>query len=172
MLYGMNTNNKTLLSISALVVIAIIVIIVYASANRNTAAPAAPAVSGAASTTQSATSVPAKASSSAAAKPATSVTTQAPAQQGSDSLAQYKSGISGLVSYNSRGYQTTVVVFRASDLTHAYAISQTDENGIYHFPLPPGSYVVGAGVNNSPQCDHPQVTIGQDSLVTANIACK
>lgn len=168
----MNTNKRTLLSIIALIVIAIIVVIVYASAGRNATAPSAPALSGAASSTQSAASSPAKASSSAVAKPAASATTQAPAQQGSGSLAQYKSGISGLVSYNSHAYQTTVVVFRVSDLTHAYAISQTDENGIYHFPLPPGSYVLGAGESDAPQCEHPQVTIGQNSLVTANIACK
>jgi hypothetical protein len=125
---------------------------------------------GAATSTQPVVSVPVKTSSTSSVQPTKSTTAQT--QQGSGSLAQYKSGISGLVTNNGIAYPTTVVVFRVSDMTHAYAISQTDQNGIYHFPLPPGSYVLGAGESDFPQCEHPQVTIGQNSLVTANIACK
>jgi len=88
-------------------------------------------------------------------------------------FAQYKSGVNGVVTLNSKPYATTVTAFRVTtDETSIYAFTQTDQNGLYAFSLPPGVYVLGAGDSNSPQCDHPEVTIGASSMITSNIACK
>jgi len=89
-----------------------------------------------------------------------------------EGFAPYKSGVNGVVTLNGKAYQTTVTVFRSTDTTRAYALTQTDQNGLYAFNLPPGSYILGAGETNSPQCARPEVSIGTASIVTANIACK
>lgn len=83
-----------------------------------------------------------------------------------------KSGVNGVVTLNGKAYQTMVTVFRSTDTTHAVAFTQTDQNGLYAFNLPAGSYVLGAGESNSPQCSRPEISIGTASYVTANIACK
>ncbi|HEX7724788.1 MAG TPA: hypothetical protein VF438_03590 [Candidatus Paceibacterota bacterium] len=108
-------------------------------------------------------------------KPAPSTSTTKPSgTQTTDgtNFAPYKAGVNGVVTFNGQPYQTMVAVFRSTDKTHAYAFTQTDPNGLYAFSLPPGSYVLGAGETNNPQCEHPEVTIGTNSYITSNIACK
>jgi hypothetical protein len=105
--------------------------------------------------------------------PKTSVTTK-PAPTATDGInfAPYKSGVNGVVTNNGLPYVTMVAVFRNADRTHAYAFTQTDQNGLYAFALPPGSYILGAGETNVPQCDHPEITVGINSYITSNISCK
>lgn len=68
-------------------------------------------------------------------------------------------------------YQTLVVVFRASDATHALAFGRSDANGNFSFSLPPGDYTLGAGESNLPRCGHPAVTVEPNGYASATIFC-
>lgn len=68
-------------------------------------------------------------------------------------------------------YATMVVLFRATDPVHAYAISRSASDGTFSFSAPPGSYTLGAGESNLPRCNHPNVTVPAAGYATTTISC-
>lgn len=68
-------------------------------------------------------------------------------------------------------YQTLVAVFPSNDLSHAIALTNSDANGNFQFSLAPGTYMLGAGESNLPQCNHPEVTVTKNETATVTIDC-
>jgi len=68
-------------------------------------------------------------------------------------------------------YQTTVSI-RRLDSSSIFASLKSDENGIFKFSLPPGSYVVIAeGGEKLPRCTEASVIVLPDEYKTVVISC-
>lgn len=68
-------------------------------------------------------------------------------------------------------YKTPVTIFRASDMTRAFILTQSDVNGVFSATMPPGEYVLGAGQSNLPRCNRTQVTVLPASFTSTTIFC-
>jgi hypothetical protein len=105
---------------------------------------------------------------------------------GGQGIAPYDSGVRGTVTLNpacpverippdpncaDKPYKTLVTIFRASDATHAFVITESDAQGNFNSALPPGDYTVGAGENNLPRCDHEQFTVSPGKYVSVAVSC-
>jgi len=98
----------------------------------------------------------------------------------------FKSGVSGKVllgpicpvvqnpadsKCDDKPYQTTVSI-RRLDSSSIFASLKSDENGIFKFSLPPGSYVVIAeGGEKLPRCTEASVIVLPDEYKTVVISC-
>ncbi|MDZ4226417.1 MAG: hypothetical protein U1C66_02920 [Patescibacteria group bacterium] len=70
-----------------------------------------------------------------------------------------------------RPYQTLVAVFRASDPTHAFVLTESDVQGMFEVSLPPGDYLVGAGESALPSCTAQEVTVEPDLYTSITVSC-
>lgn len=68
-------------------------------------------------------------------------------------------------------YQTTILIFRASDPAKAMMSVDSGADGKFSASLPPDAYTLVAGKAMFPRCDHPQVTIPPHAFIAADISC-
>ena len=68
-------------------------------------------------------------------------------------------------------YKTLITIFPANDPVHAFAFTNSKEDGTFSVALPPGEYILGAGESRFPNCEHPKVTVKADMFTETNISC-
>ncbi len=106
---------------------------------------------------------------------------------GGGSILPYNSGVRGTVSLGptcpvmrnppdpqcaDKGYQTAVIVSRASSPSKTVASVRSDTDGTFEISLPPGDYIVAAaGGQPLPRCAPVDASVGPTGYVTANISC-
>ena len=101
------------------------------------------------------------------------------------SILPYNSGVRGVVIMGptcpgpvssqencaDKPYKTLITIFPANDPVHAFAFTNSKEDGTFSVALPPGEYILGAGESRFPNCEHPKVTVKADMFTETNISC-